>query len=149
MYKVAENLQEPTSAEQEATHADLLCDGVENTPTEGIAAPTHHGYAPTNNADGVVLESLIHGIPGQASPDYGSARYRIIRHLRELAGVDMNSLRRREPGNRSVTTALHLKHRGVVLGIWLWFHQKAAVTYSKWGFRGANHFKLVSRGNVS
>ena len=113
---MAENLQEPTSAEQEATHADLSCDRdrVENTPTEAIAAPTHPGYAPTKNDDAVVLELLIHRTPGLASPDYDSTGYRIVRHLRELSGVDMNSLRRREPGIHSVTTAHHLKHRGVV-----------------------------------
>jgi len=65
----------------------------------------------------VILESLIHGIPGQASPDYDSAGFRIVRHLRELSVVDKNSLRRREPGIRSVPTALHLKHGRVMLDI--------------------------------
>jgi len=119
VYKAAENLQEPTSAEQEATHAHLLGDRerVENTPTEGIAAPTHPGYPPTKNADMVVLESSIYILPDQASPDYGSARCRIICHLGELSGVDMNSLCRREPRIRGVTTAHHLKHQGVVSDI--------------------------------
>jgi len=111
------NLQEPTSTEQEATHTHLLRGRVENTPTDRVAVPTHSRYAPTKDADTVVLESLIHGIPYLATPDYGSARRRIICHLGELAGVDMNSLCRREPRIRSVTTAHHLKRQGVVSDI--------------------------------
>ena len=65
----------------------------------------------------VLLESLIYSVPGQARPDYGGTRYRVVRHLREPAGVDMNSLCRREPGIRSVTTAHDLKHQGVASDI--------------------------------
>jgi len=77
-------------------------------------APTHPGYPPTKNADVVVLESLIYILPDQASPDYGSARCRIVCHLGELSGVDMNSLCRREPGIRSVTATHHLGCQRVV-----------------------------------
>ena len=62
----------------------------------------------------MVLEPLIHSIPDQAGPDHGSARFRIVCHLGELSGVDVNPLRRRESGIRSVTTTLHLKRQGVV-----------------------------------
>ena len=80
-------------------------------------SPTHPGYAPTDNINTVVLEPLIYGVPDQASPDYGSARYRIVRHLGEPSGRDVNSFCRREPGIRSMTTALHLKHQRVVSDI--------------------------------
>jgi len=61
----------------------------------------------------VVLEPLIHSIPDQAGPDHGSAGFRIVRHLGELSGVDVNPLRRRGSGIRIVTTTLHLKHQEV------------------------------------
>jgi len=112
-----ENLRERTSTEQEATHADLLHnrERVENTPIKGIAAHTHSGYPPTKNADTVVLESLIYVLPDQAGPNHSGARSRIVRHLGELSGVNMNSLCRRKSGICSMTTARHLRHQGVTL----------------------------------
>jgi len=94
----------------------------------------------------VVLESLIYITPGQASPDYDSARYRIVCQLRELSGVDVNSLCRREPGIHSVTTALHLKPGSDIRYLTLaGDRQKAAVTHGEWGFRSVNHFELFIR----
>ena len=61
---------------------------IEKTLTEGITTFTHPSSAPTKNDDTVLLKSLIHSLPDQASPDHGSARCRIVRHLRELFGVD-------------------------------------------------------------
>jgi len=65
----------------------------------------------------VVLELLIYSTPGLAGPDFDGARCLIVCHLGEPSSVDVNSLCRREPGIQSVTTALHLKHRGVALDI--------------------------------
>ena len=79
--------------------------------TEGVAAPTHPRYTPTKNDDIVFLEPLIDSIPDQASPDHGGTGGCIVLHLGEFLGVDLDSLGRREPGIRSVTATLHLKHR--------------------------------------
>ena len=112
MGKTPENLQEPTSAEQQAAYTNLLYSRVEDTPTKEIAVLTHPSYAPTKDDDTVVLELFVHGIPDQAGPDHSSARCRIVRHLGELFGIDLNSLGRREPAIRRVTTTFHLKCGG-------------------------------------
>ena len=113
MYEAVEDLREPTSAEQETAYADLLRDRIENPPTEGIAARTHPRHAPTKNRDTVFLESFIYGVPDQAAPDHGSSRCRIVGHLGEPSGVDMDTLRRREPKIWGMTTTLHLRHQEV------------------------------------
>ena len=69
---MAENLRGQTSAEQEATHADLLRGMVMDTPTKGIA-PTHPSYTAANDVHTVFLESLVDDVPDQATPYYGSA----------------------------------------------------------------------------
>jgi len=40
---------------------------------------------------GEVLESLMYSTLGQATSDYGGARFHIVHHLGEPSGVDMNS----------------------------------------------------------
>ena len=82
--------------------------GVENTPIKETAALTHPTHTPTKDDDTVVLELFVHGIPDQTGPDHSSARCRIVCHLRELLGVDLDSLGRRESGIYSVTAAFHL-----------------------------------------
>jgi len=79
------------------------------TPTKGIV-PTYPSYTAANDFNAVFLEPLINSVPDQAAPDYGSARTRIVGHLGELPGVDVDSLCRRESGIRSVTTARNLEH---------------------------------------
>ena len=87
-----ENLQEQTSAEQQATNAYLLHDRDECSDRGGVAAATHPTHTPTKNGDIVSLESFIHDIPDQAGPNHGSGRCRIVRHLGELFRVNQDSL---------------------------------------------------------
>jgi len=63
------------------------------------------------------MELLVYRTPGLAGPDFDGARCLIVCHLGKPSGVDMNSLCRREPGIRNVTTTLHLKQRGAVLDV--------------------------------
>ena len=53
---------------------------------------THASRTPTEHDDVVVLESLIHGIPNQATSNHGSAGCWVIGYLREPSSVDLNSL---------------------------------------------------------
>jgi len=110
---VAEELQRQTSAKHKTAYTDLLRDRVKDDPTDGFAAPTHPSRTPTNNGNVVFLESLIYGVPDQATSDHDGARCWIIGYLRELSGVDLYSFCRREPDIHGVATTLHLTGRGV------------------------------------
>ena len=90
--KATENHREPTSAECQAAHANLLRDRVENVPTEGVEGLTHPSCTPTKHDNIVVLESLIHSIPNQTTPNHGSARCWVVGYLGKLSGVDLDSL---------------------------------------------------------
>ena len=72
--KAAKSLRRPTSAECEAANADLLRDNVKSTPGQGIVF-AHPSYTATDNGNIVFLESFVHGIPDQATPDCG------VRHV--------------------------------------------------------------------
>ena len=143
MGKTPENLQEPTSAEQQAAYTNLLYLRVEDTPTKEIAVLTHPSYAPANNDDTVVLESFIHIVPNQAGPDHGSARCRIVRHLGEPSRVDLDSLGRREPRICSVTTAFDLKRGGSEVSRCVSHQMEVEITYGEWSFCSVNHFELI------
>ena len=92
LYQTPECLQERTSAEQQAAHADLLRNTGWEHSNKGVAALTHPSKTSTKNDDTVVLEFFVHGIPDQTGPYHGSASSRIISHLGELLSVDLNSL---------------------------------------------------------
>ena len=95
-----------------ATYTDPLRDKVKNTTADGTVS-AHPSYAATKNANPVFSESLVYGVLDQASADYDSAASRIVGHLGNFSGVNMDSLRPRESGIRGVAAALHLKHHRV------------------------------------
>ena len=77
--------------------------GLRVPPAEGITS-THPGYVATNNANVVFLESFVHGVPDQSTPDDDSARGFVVDHLGKLSSVDVDSLRRRESWIRILAT---------------------------------------------
>jgi hypothetical protein len=86
-----ETLRRPTSTEQETTNANLLRDSVKVIPAGGIT-PAYSRYAATKNTNVVFLESLIHTVPDQTSPDHSSTGSDIIGHLGKPSGVYLDSL---------------------------------------------------------
>ena len=65
---------------------------VKNVLTEGVKELIHPSHTPTEYDDIVGLESLVHGIPNQTTPNHRSARCWIIGYLGEPSGVDLDSL---------------------------------------------------------
>ena len=109
----AKLFQRQTAAKHDSAYTNLTCDGVENVAGEGITEPTYPRLARTKDGDVVFLESFVDSVPDQPGSNHRDARCLVVSYLGEPSGIDVNSLCRRKPGIRCMTTTLHLRHQGV------------------------------------
>ena len=111
--KSAKHFHRQTAAKYDAAYTNLACDSVVNVVGEGTIEPTYPRLARTEDGDVVFLESFVDSVPDQPGSNHRDARCRVVSYLGEPSGIDVDSLCRRKPGIRGMTTALHLRHQGV------------------------------------